>query len=115
MTINNVSFGSVIALSGRPNKINKINKKLHSYAQEGNVIMKDVTNYYQNASSQGVLAQSAQKGDKVEIYITGEDIEKVKNKDNNWKTVEGILSNLTSYFNTDRMNIGEAIAKIFEG
>lgn len=115
MTINNVSFGSVIAVSGRPNKINKINKKLNSYAQNGNVIMKDVTDYYQNASSQGVLAQRAQKGDKVEIYITGDDVDKVNNKENSWKTVEGILSNLTSYFSIDKMNISEAIKRIFQG
>lgn len=113
MAIGNVSFGSVIAVAGKPNKINKINKKLHAY-DNNNLIMKDVTNYYKNASSQGVLAQYAQKGDKIEIYVTGNDVEKVKNKENNWKTIEGILSNLTSYFNTDKMNVSEAISKIFQ-
>ncbi len=113
MSISNVSFGSVIAVSGKSNKINKINKKLHSL--DNSIVMKDVTNYYKTASSQGVLAQSAQKGDRIEVYVTGDDIEKVKNEENNWKSVEGILSNLNSYFNVDKMNIGEAISKIFQG
>lgn len=113
MSINNVSFGSVIAVTGKANKVNKVNKKLHPHAQSGSVIMKDVTNYYKNASSSGVLAQSAQNGDKVEIYITGNDIEKVKNNENDWKTIEGILSNLDSYISLERTHIGEVINKIF--
>ncbi|MCD7740315.1 MAG: hypothetical protein LUH11_03095 [Candidatus Gastranaerophilales bacterium] len=96
---NNISFGSVIAVSGKPQKVNKVSSKLYTQVRLGDIIMKDVTSVYKNASSSGMLAQSAQNGDKVEIYITGNDVDKVKNKALNWDTLGGILSNLSTYFN----------------
>ena len=74
MSVNGVSFGSVVAVSGKHSKINKINNRLRPQAKMGNVIMKDVTEHYRHAPSSGLLAQSVQRGDKLEIYITGKSI-----------------------------------------
>lgn len=113
MSVGNVSFGSVVAVSGKHGKINKVNNKLYTQSRLGNVIMKDVTDHYKHASSYGLLAQSAQKGDKVEIYITGSDVSKVKDKQKGWDTLDGILSNLSSYFSIDKLSVNEVIERIF--
>ena len=113
MSVGNVSFGSVVAVSGKAGKINKVNNRLHPQSRNGNVIMKDVTEHYKHASSYGLMAQSAQKGDKVEIYITGNDVSKVKDKAKGWDTLDGILSNLSSYFNIDKMSVNDVVDKIF--
>lgn len=109
-----VSFGSVVAVSGNYNKIEKMNSRLRINAQKGDLMMKDVTKQYVNAPSSGLIAQAAQKGDRVEIYITGkEDVAKVKNKDPQWDTIDGVLTHLSSYYNINKMSIGEAMGRIF--
>lgn len=113
MAVNGVSFGSVVAVSGKKNKINKVNSRLQYQAKSGNVIMKDVTEHYRHAPSCGLLAQSVQKGDKLEIYITGKDVDKVKSRQSGWDTLDGILSNLSSYIQIDRMPTNEVVEQIF--
>ena len=113
MSVNGVSFGSVVAVSGKKGKINKVNNKLQQQAKAGQVIMKDVTEHYRHAPSSGLLAQSVQRGDKLEIYITCKDVDKVKSKKPGWETLDGILSNLCSYIQIDRMSTGDVIDKIF--
>ena len=113
MPINNVSFGRVIALSGDQRKIKKINSKLAPQLNSGDVIVKDVTNHYRNAKSSGVLASAVKRGDRVEIYITGDDIKKVKQQHNEWDTIDGILSHLNLYYDTKKMGMYEIISKIF--
>ena len=113
MAVNGVSFGSVVAVSGKKNKINKVNSRLQYQAKSGNVIMKDVTEHYRHAPSCGLLAQSVQKGDKLEIYITGKDVDKVKARQSGWDTLDGILSNLSSYIQIDRMPTNEVVEQIF--
>ena len=113
MSVNGVSFGSVVAVSGKKGKINKVNNKLQYHAKSGQVIMKDVTEHYRHAPSSGLLAQSVQRGDKLEIYITGKDVDKVKSKQSGWDTLDGILSNLSSYIQIDRMSTGDVVDKIF--
>ncbi|MCD7779284.1 MAG: hypothetical protein LUH05_01265 [Candidatus Gastranaerophilales bacterium] len=114
MPVNNVSFGSVIAVSGKPKKVNKVSSRLYTQMQVGDIIMKDVTSVYKNASSEGMLAQSAQRGDKVEIYITGKDVDKVRNQEPEWDTLGGILSNLSTYFNLNRNTVEETVNSISE-
>ncbi len=113
MAVGNISFGNVIAVSGKYNKVEKLNRKLRNQTHSGNLMMKDVTKQYIHASSWGVLAQAAQKGDRVEIYITGkDDVDKVKNKTPKWDTIDGILSHLSSYHNLNRLSVGELVNRI---
>lgn len=111
MKVSNVSFGKVIAVSGKESKIKKLNDRLSYRKQNGLVAMRDVTKYYQYAPSTGSLAQAAQRGNKIEIYITGDDVKKI-NRDPDWKTMDGILSHLSAYIDLAKTSIGEAIEKI---
>ena len=113
MKTSNVSFGRVIALSGKESKINKINEKLAYKKQAGQLVIRDVTQHYKYAPSTGMLAKAAQRGDKVEIYITGEDVNKV-GKDAEWKNIDGILSHLSSYYDAAKMSIREAVEKVIK-
>ncbi len=114
MSVGKVSFGSVIAISGNNNKIEKINRRLRNQAERGDLMMKDVTQQYVNASSWGVMAQAAQKGDRVEIYIKGkEDVGKVKNKEPQWDTIDGILSHISSYQDVNKVSVGDFLYKMF--
>ena len=112
MKANNVSFGRVVAVSGKPKQIKRLNGRLAADAARGRVLMKDVTKNYINASSSGLMARAAQKGDTIEIYITGEDISKVKNREKNWTTIDGILANLEAYYRIGKMSISEIVENI---
>lgn len=114
MKASNVSFGRVVAVTGKDSKIRKINNRLSYKKQSGLVAMRDVTKYYQYAPSAGSLARAAQKGDRVEIYITGEDVKKI-NKDPDWKTMDGILSHLSSYIDLAKVSVGDAVERIIKG
>ena len=114
MAVTKVSFGTVLAVSGNPLKIKKINNTLIPHTSNGRLMMKDVTNQYAYSASDGLMAQAAQNGDRVELYITGDDVEKVHKKQRTWDTLEGILSHITSYFNVDRLYVNEAAQRILD-
>lgn len=109
-----VSFGRVVAIYGKQNKVEKINRRLQYRADHGQVVMKDVTNRYKTAPSDGLLAKSAQNGDKIEIYITGDDIKNLNN-DPGWRTLDGILSNISAFYDAAKVTVGEAVEKIMRG
>lgn len=112
MSINKVSFGKVIAAFGKPKKIERLNSLLASSAKADKVMIKDVTSSYKYSFTDGLMGQAAQRGEKVSLYITGEDIKKVKNKEKNWNTMDGILSNLQGYCDLATMSVREAVEKI---
>lgn len=112
MSIGKISFGSVIAVSGKKKKVNKVNQKLTDKIQSGEIMIKDVTRAYINLPSWGAMAQAAQRGEKVEIYITGDDVQKVKRREQNWDTINGILSNLTSYHNVNENPVKDIVNNI---
>lgn len=114
MKASSVSFGKVIALSGKESKIKKVNSKLAGVIDSKQIIVRDYTSFYQNAPSSGSLAQAAQKGDKIEIYVTGGDVKKM-GKFPDWKTPEGVLSHLSCCYDLAMISIGEAVEKIIRG
>ena len=109
-----VSFGKVIAVSGKDAKIKKMNSKLANVIDSKHVIVRDYTSFYQNAPSAGSLAQAAQRGDKIEIYVTGGDVKKM-GKFPDWKTPEGVLSHLSSCYDLAKTSINEVVEKIIRG
>ena len=115
MSVGKVSFGSVIAVYGNNKKVNKINRKLIETAKNNEFMRKDVTNQYINSASSGLLAQAAQKGDRIEIYIIGkEDVNKVKNGEPLWDTIDGILSHVSKPpYNANKMSISDIFMNIF--
>ena len=108
VSINSVSFGKVIAISGKPKKIDRLNESLKPYKQADQVVVRDVTHIYKNSYGDGLMTQAASRGEKVSVYITGEDIPKLKQM----KSMNGILSSLQAYYNLDTMSMREAIEKI---
>lgn len=114
MKTSNVSFGKVIAVSGKESKMKRVKEKLASKAQPGTVIVRDVTEKYRYAPLTGSLAMAAQKGDRVEIFVTGDDVKKF-NKVEGWKTMDDVLSNLSAYYELAKMSISEAVDAIIRG
>ena len=112
MKISAISFGNVIAVSGKNKRMRKINKMLQPYTDSGQIMIKDVTRNYFNASSAGILAGAAQRGERVNVYITGDDVKKVMSSDEQWDTTEKILSNLCTYYDANTISAGEAAKKI---
>ena len=113
MPVNNVSFGTVVAVFGNPNKVNDIHKELTPHARLGKVMIKDVTKHYRNSCSGGLMEEAAKRGDRVELYITRGDIQKINNKKRSWNSIEGILSNLGTFFQVDkRTPVSVAVSKI---
>ncbi len=114
MKVSNVSFGKVIAVSGKESKMKRVKEKLASKALPGTVIVRDVTEKYRYAPLTGSLAMAAQKGDRVEIFVTGDDVKKF-NKVEGWKTMDDVLSNLSAYYELAKMSISEAVDSILRG
>ena len=65
-------------------------------------MIKDVTRHYRNSSTGGLMEKTAKSGDSVELYITRKDIQKVIDRNRGWDTLDGILSNLGTYFQVDK-------------
>ena len=112
MSINKVSFGQVIAAFGKPKKMERLNALIASSSKSDKVMIKDVTSSYKYSFTDGLMGQAAQRGERVSLYITGDDIKKVKNRDKHWKTMEGIRSNLQGYCNLATMSVRDAVEKI---
>lgn len=112
MKASNVTFGRVVAVTGNPKKMDKINKKLMPHAQNGVVMIKDVTYLYKNAPSNGELAQAAQRGELVNLYVTGDDINKIKEKQSGWKYIKDIMAHIQDCFSINPLFISESVDKI---
>lgn len=112
MKTNSISFGNVTAVTGKPKTIAKLNKKLNHEKSRGNLIIRDVTTMYKNVSSAGEMAQAAQRGELVDIYITGDDIKRIKDKEQGWRSLSDILCNITNYFNANTMRTNEVIENL---
>lgn len=114
METKNVSFGKVIAVSGKRSNVSLFNDlmKRHKDYSYDKIMQKDVTSHYMNASKTGLMAESAQNGDSVEICITGIDLQNVKQKKVGWDTLDGILANLTGLFRLDKLQPEIAVQKI---
>lgn len=114
MQVSPVSFGKVIAVSGKPRKINSFNNSIYRQILTGKILVQDVTEHYINAPSEGVMAHSAQSGNIIEVLITDKDVRRVRNKVLGWETTDKILSNLSGYFNLNKVSKGTVLSKLHE-
>lgn len=113
MAISGVSFGKVIIATGSQTKIKKINGRLDGSRRQP-VIAQDVTKRYKYASTSGPIAQAAQRGEKVSLFITREDTENYTQKKPGWETLDDVLAHMSSYIDTRKTSVDEAVEKIFE-
>lgn len=112
MEVSSTSFGRVIAVSGQPKKIQKITKKLTSEINSGNVMVKNITSFYKYSPSTGEMAQAAKKGETIDLFISGEDVAKIKQKKEGWINITDILSHLQDHINAANMSITEVVDTI---
>ena len=110
----NVSFGKVLAVYAKRSKIKKVNNALQDRANQGQLVMRDVTSNYYNAPTYGLLASAAQNGDTIEIYITGDDVKKV-GKEQGWTTIEGILSHMNACISGSKLRVEEIVDRVVKG
>ncbi len=110
MAISNVSFKSVIALTGPWYKVHKVTHSL--VGQPGvydEVLVKDVTQNYKTAQPGGLLARAAKRGNRVAVCITGDDVQKVKDKQYRWDTIPAILSNMAAYYDLRKESVKDVL------
>ena len=110
----NVSFGKVFAVYAKKNKIKKVNNMLQDSANQGQLVMKNVTSNYYNAPSYGLLSTAANSGDTIQIYITGDDVKKI-NKESDWTTIDGILSHINVCISGEKLKPEEIVHRIKKG
>ncbi len=113
MSIEPILFGRVVGITGKQRKIDAINKKLRDSSLKDEVIIKDVTSHYKNKETTGEISQSVKKGLSASIYITGDDVSKIKKREKNWRTIDGILSHLNEYYDIKSFSVNQVIDKIF--
>ncbi|MBQ8886804.1 MAG: hypothetical protein IJY61_03795 [Candidatus Gastranaerophilales bacterium] len=109
MTIGNVSFGRVVAVTGSYKKAGKLQNRMKQQLKQEKVIAYDVTDKYRYASTGGVLANSANKGECSLVYVTGKDVKKVKNKEAGWDTLDGILSHMSQHIDLNKESTNRAV------
>ena len=117
MEVGNVSFGGVVAVSGGQRNMKKFSEALTKNIEyrKGDVMQRDVTSHYKYAARNGLMARAAQSGQSVNIYITGEDAQFVRERKDGWDTLDGILMQLTKFINVDRINPETAVQTVVNG
>ncbi len=112
MRMSPVSFGKVIAVSGKPGKMYQLGNRMNNRHQK-RLLVKDVTNIYKNNPGGSMLADAANAGETVQLFITDEDVSKVLKKEKGWHNISVILSQMTDFFSlTDKSNSVKEVANI---
>lgn len=96
MSVSSVSFGKVIAVSGKRKKTQYLRYEM---AKMPNVTVLDATHYYMTSATDGLLHKAAKRYDAVDIYVTGEDNKSLINKEEGWQDLSDVLSHIDKYFN----------------
>lgn len=112
MQVSKVSFGKVIAASGKEKKMKKITQKLDAKMKSREIIVRDVTGIYKNTLSGGEMAKAAQRGDVIDLFVSGKDAEKMRKKEPGWSSINEVLSHLEDYININDMSIGDVISRV---
>ena len=114
MNVSNISFGKITIVSGKPSNIRYINDLIENERKNGEVLMEDVTDYYRNSMSTGIISQEAKNGNDVFLYVTGNDINRIKSKAPNYRSIDGIISSFNSYINSKGYSIDFILKRIKE-
>ena len=109
-----VSFAKIIAVSAKPKKMSKLHKKAEPHCKTGQLIVKDVTDVYDNAASNGIMAQAVQRGEEIDLFVTGSDVQKMKNKLQGWKTMNELVAKIDSYIDGNRKSSKEIVQDILD-
>ena len=108
MQVGNVSFGNVVAVAGKTRNMKKFSDVMYNHPEykKGNVLQFDISDDYRYAARNGLIAQAAQRGERVEIYVTGEDKQ-------NFSSMKGsIMDQLTKFVSVDKFTPEEAVRAV---
>lgn len=110
MSVSSVSFGKVIAVSGKSKKIKYLRNEM---SKTPNVTVLDATTHYMSTPTNGLLQKAAKHYDMIDIYVTGKDNKSLKNKEPGWETLSDVLGHIDKYFNlrTTSTNIVKEVLK----
>ncbi len=104
MQVNNVSFGKVVSVSAKPSKLKRINNMVDILNKKQPMKVYDVTYIYKNISGRGVMAKAAARGENIEMYVLGDDVEKIYSGEKGWKSVYDIASSkIQNYIDARKM------------
>lgn len=109
MQVQNVSFGKVFAVTGTKEQTNLLKYKMIQPIKKGNVMLFDVTQNFVRSHSEGVLGSAVRRGDMAHVYVTGNDVKKVKNLEKGWQNLDGILNHISEHINLKKVNVGKAV------
>lgn len=113
MSIAPVSFGKVVAVTGKQNKLTKVRNKIFA-KRTGPVVLKDYTFLYVNASSNGMLSQAAHNGEKVHFYATGEDAICLASRSEGWETDDLVASKLNECYSVKKTPVKEIVKRVLD-
>ena len=111
MPIGNVSFGRVVALTGKTRDISKVNKRIKSHVTNGSILSYNVTDRYKNQST-GALSAAVARGEEAYVFVTRGDVKKVKENQKGWNSINNILSNISQYIDLNETRVSKAINEI---
>ena len=101
MKVSPVSFGQVIAVSGKSKKIQHLRYEM---ANVNNVARVDATDYYKNSYSTGLLGDAIRNNQLIDLYITGEDYKSFVEKKPNWETIGDVACQLDKYYDLKKIS-----------
>ena len=110
MPVDNVSFGRVVAVTGKPRDIGRVNKRLKPYIKDEKILSYNVTEQYKyQPSTAGSISAAVSRGEEAYVYVTRADVKKVKEKQKGWDTIYNILSNMSDYVNLNQTRTNKAL------
>lgn len=102
MKVSPVSFGQVIAVTGKPKKIEQLRRETSYMA---NVARVDYTEYYAKSYSTGLLGDAVRNKELIDFYITGKDYDSFTKKERGWETMAEVSCQLDKYYNLGREGV----------
>ena len=102
MKVSPVSFGQVIAVSGKPKKIQQLRDEIGNTA---NIARVDFTNYYKNTYSNGLIGMAARNNHAIDLYITGDDYSNFTKKRTGWQTMNEVSCQLDKYYDLTKTSV----------
>lgn len=103
MNVSPVSFGQVIAVAGKPKKMEQLRKEV---AYMPNLARVDYTDFYKKTYSDGLIGKAVREDLVVDFYINGDDYHSYNKKEYGWRAMDEVAAQLDVFYNlkTTSMN-----------
>lgn len=112
MNISNVSFGRVVLVGGESSKMEAASNALYKEKLEGSVMVKNITEGVKYLSLDGMISADARNGLSVFAYITGDDVQAVKQKKFGWRDVNDVVSHFDTYLKTRSLTVDDIVKEV---